>query len=156
MREEAEAVVRQGEPSAELTEFWTADMRYRGQGHELAVTIPGETTIAPASLKTLFEREYAAQFGRVIPGLDVEVLNWTLRLSAPEPPVQSCPPAPPDRRVQSNAVSQIVDPAQDRRPAAQPRRSRWRSPPAAPSDRRGETDEPRPCVGLGGSHGDQS
>ncbi|HEX3182932.1 MAG TPA: hydantoinase/oxoprolinase family protein [Beijerinckiaceae bacterium] len=111
MREEAEAVVRQGEPSAELTEFWTADMRYRGQGHELAVTIPGETTIAPASLKTLFEREYAAQFGRVIPGLDVEVLNWTLRLSAPEPPVQSCPPSPPDRRVQSNAVAQIVDPA---------------------------------------------
>ena len=38
-------------------------------------------------------------------------MNWTLRLSAPEPPVQSCPPAPPDRRVQSNAVSQIVDPA---------------------------------------------
>jgi N-methylhydantoinase A len=70
-------------------------------------------------LKTLFEREYAAQFGRIIPGLDVEVLNWTLRLSAPESSVQSCPSPPPDRRLQSNAVAQIVDPATGQPTAAE-------------------------------------
>jgi N-methylhydantoinase A len=111
MREEAEAVIRQAESGAALTEDWTADMRYHGQGHELAVMIPQGTPIVPADLKTLFEREYEIQFGRVIPGLDVEVLNWTLRLSAPEPKVQPCPASPPDRRVRTTAASELVDPA---------------------------------------------
>jgi N-methylhydantoinase A len=111
MREEAEAVIRQAVSGAALTEDWTADMRYHGQGHELAVTIPQGTRIVPADLKTLFEREYEIQFGRVIPGLDVEVLNWTLRLSAPEPEVQPCPASPPDRRVRTTAASELVDPA---------------------------------------------
>ena len=40
MRSEAEAVVRLGAPTAALTEGWTANMRYRGQGHEVTVAIP--------------------------------------------------------------------------------------------------------------------
>ncbi len=84
MRAEAEAVVRRGAPSAPLVESWTADMRYRGQGHEVTVPIPaGEFTAAGrADLARLFEAQYAAQFGRNIPGLDVEVLSWALRLAA--------------------------------------------------------------------------
>jgi N-methylhydantoinase A len=111
MREEAAAVVRQGAPDANLTESWTADMRYHGQGHELSVVIPNGTAINPANLQALFEREYEAQFGRVIPGLAVEVLNFTLRLSAPEPQVQSCPPPRTARRAESKSLVEIVDPA---------------------------------------------
>ena len=40
MRAEAEAIVRQGAPSAVLTEQRSAFMRYRGQGHEIAVELP--------------------------------------------------------------------------------------------------------------------
>src|SRR5690348_17162690 len=40
MRAEAEVVVRRGAPEAPLSESWTADMRYRGQGHEVTVPIP--------------------------------------------------------------------------------------------------------------------
>ncbi len=111
MREEAAAVVRQGAPDADLSESWTADMRYHGQGHELSVAIPNDTAINPANLQALFEREYESQFGRVIPGLTVEVLNFTLRLSAPEPKVQSCPPAPTARRAESKTLADIIDPA---------------------------------------------
>ncbi|MEA2857037.1 MAG: N-methylhydantoinase [Methylobacteriaceae bacterium] len=111
MREEAESVVRQAAPAVALTEVWTADMRYHGQGHELAVVVPDDAPVTPESLKALFERDYANQFGRVIPALSVEVLNWTLRLSAPEPRVEPCPPETSRRRITSKVMSEIVDPA---------------------------------------------
>ncbi len=40
MREETETVVRLGAPTGELRETRTAYMRYRGQGHEIAVPFP--------------------------------------------------------------------------------------------------------------------
>ena len=40
MRAEAEAIVRRGAPDAALTETRSAFMRYRGQGHEIAVPLP--------------------------------------------------------------------------------------------------------------------
>src|SRR5258706_13726149 len=39
MRAESEAIVRRGEPKAPLTETRSAFMRYRGQGHEIAVPL---------------------------------------------------------------------------------------------------------------------
>jgi N-methylhydantoinase A len=109
MREEAEAIIRQADANAALTEVWTADMRYHGQGHELAVPIPPKAPITPEHLKSLFEREYMQQFGRVIPGVPVEVLNWTLRLSAAEPKAQHCPSVHGERRVRGKSVLKIVD-----------------------------------------------
>src|SRR5947209_6917072 len=40
MRQEAEAIVRLGEPDVPLSETRSAVMRYRGQGHEIAVPVP--------------------------------------------------------------------------------------------------------------------
>src|SRR4029453_17896072 len=40
MRAEAEAVVKAGAAGARLIETRTADMRYRGQGHEITVSLP--------------------------------------------------------------------------------------------------------------------
>ena len=112
MRDEAETVVRRGAPGAALTERWTADMRYRGQGHEVTVVIPaGDFTRASrGELVRLFEAQYEQQFGRRIPGLEVEALSWALRLATPEPPVPSCPPAPPDRVAVPMGKAEIADP----------------------------------------------
>ena len=85
MRAEAEAVVKAGAPDARLVETRTADMRYRGQGHEITVSLPaGRLRHAPraTTLMKLYEDGYATTFGRTIPGLDVEIMNWTLRLAA--------------------------------------------------------------------------
>lgn len=94
MREEAEAIVRQGAPQARLVEQWSAEMRYRGQGHEVTVPLPsGDLTRADREqLIALFVGQYEQQFGRSIPGLEVEVLNWSLRLATEEPPPRICPP----------------------------------------------------------------
>ena len=96
MRQEAEAVVRAGAPDATLVETRAADMRYSGQGHEISVSLPGgrfDASLKPQLVKS-YERDYAAAFGRTIPGLDVEIMNWTLRLAATAAPLPPCPPAP--------------------------------------------------------------
>jgi N-methylhydantoinase A len=82
MRAEAEAVVRLGIPQGDLAEHRTAFMRYRGQGHEIAVPLDG-MPLDPVSLRTAFEAAYARLFGRIIPKLEVETVTWTLSLSQP-------------------------------------------------------------------------
>jgi N-methylhydantoinase A len=116
MRSEAEAVVRLGAPTAALTEGWTANMRYRGQGHEVTVTIPpGEMDASSAAeLKRLFIADYGQQFGRSIPGLDVEVLSWSLRLATIGDPIVPCPAMPAHHPVEPAAHVEVVDPGSGR------------------------------------------
>src|SRR6185312_2262908 len=82
MRVEAEAVVRLGVREGVLVETRTAFMRYRGQGHEVAVPLP-PGPLDPAALRAAFDATYARLFGRTIPRLEVEALTWTLALSQP-------------------------------------------------------------------------
>jgi N-methylhydantoinase A len=103
MRAEASAFIRQGAPEGELSEAWTADMRYVGQGHDLTVSTPAGVfgRDAPARLKALYEAEYERVFGITIPGMDVEVMSWALRMAAQTEPLAALPampPAPPAAR----------------------------------------------------------
>ncbi|MBS0524192.1 MAG: hydantoinase/oxoprolinase family protein [Proteobacteria bacterium] len=113
MRAEAEAVVKAGAPTARLAATRTADMRYRGQGHEITVNLPdGDFTAASAaSLVKLYEEGYAATFGRTIPGLSVEIMNWTLRLAAEQPPMPKAPPQPKDIPAKARGRRAVYDPA---------------------------------------------
>ena len=103
MRDEAAAVVAEGAPGIATTERARAYMRYVGQGHEIGVELPVEVVDGvaagfsrggasadgavgadpAAALRDAFDRGYHAVYGRTIPGLDVEVLSWTLVVSAP-------------------------------------------------------------------------
>lgn len=85
MRAEAEAVVRRGAPTAELTEQRSSLMRYRGQGHEIAVELPVRTftTADRTTLTELFEAAYRRLYSRSIPGVDIEILSWVVSLRAP-------------------------------------------------------------------------
>jgi N-methylhydantoinase A len=85
MRAEAEAIVRRGAPEATLVEQRSAFMRYRGQGHEIAVTLPVRnfTRDDGAHLTELFEAAYRRLYSRAIPGVDVEMLSWVVSVSAP-------------------------------------------------------------------------
>ncbi|WIM10340.1 hydantoinase/oxoprolinase family protein [Enhydrobacter sp.] len=113
MHAEAEAVVKAGAPQAKLVATRTADMRYRGQGHEITVDLPtGKFTAASReALIKLYEEGYAATFGRTIPGLTVEIMNWTLRLAAEQPPVAKCPPQPADKPAKARGRRPVYDPA---------------------------------------------
>jgi N-methylhydantoinase A len=86
MRAEAEAIVRRGAPEAALTERRSAFMRYRGQGHEIAVELPvRDFTAADRTIVTaLFEDAYRRLYSRPIPGVEIEILSWVISLAAPE------------------------------------------------------------------------
>jgi len=99
----------QAAPREGLVEARTAFMRYRGQGHEIAVPITAG--IGAEALQEAFTAAYRGIFGRAIPGLQPEVMTWALALSRPvAPPARlgetGAHAAPPP--AQSRA---LVDPA---------------------------------------------
>jgi N-methylhydantoinase A len=85
MRAEAEAIVRQGAPTAELMEQRSGFMRYRGQGHEIAVELPVRAFTAAdrAVIAERFEAAYGKLYSRALPGVEIEILSWVVSLSAP-------------------------------------------------------------------------
>jgi N-methylhydantoinase A len=103
MRAEAENIVRPTAPTANLVERRSAFMRYRGQGHEIAVELPVRLfTAEDASLiRTLFEKAYRTLYSRAVPHVEIEILSWVIALSAsaeghladiaPEQPVEPKP-----------------------------------------------------------------
>jgi N-methylhydantoinase A len=85
MRAEAEAIVRRGAPAAKLLEQRSAFMRYRGQGHEIAVALPVRDLAAAdrSTIRELFEAVYRRLYSRAIPGVEIEILSWVVAVSAP-------------------------------------------------------------------------
>ncbi|MDE2355949.1 MAG: hydantoinase/oxoprolinase family protein, partial [Alphaproteobacteria bacterium] len=56
----------------------------RGQGHEIAVPAPEGVIAAQAfaaALRAAFEARYASLFGAIIPGQELEILTWTVRVT---------------------------------------------------------------------------
>ena len=113
MRAEAEPIVRRGAGAAPLTETRSAFMRYRGQGHEIAVPLPTRAYNAAdaATLRAAFEGAYRRLYSRIIPGVEVEILSWVLLLSAP-PPAESAavPPSPTPHTAEPARHRPVFDP----------------------------------------------
>jgi N-methylhydantoinase A len=97
MYQEAAAIVRRGAPDAALAETRSALMRYRGQGHEIAVPLAAKTYRREdaGELLAAFEEAYRRLYSRVIPGVEVEVLSWVVLVAGPPPVEAEAPPAAP-------------------------------------------------------------
>jgi N-methylhydantoinase A len=61
---------------------WFADVRYRGQGHELRVALGGPPE-GSEEVETAFHDAYERRFGYVDRSAPVELVNLRLRLSSP-------------------------------------------------------------------------
>ncbi|TMK03529.1 MAG: hydantoinase/oxoprolinase family protein [Alphaproteobacteria bacterium] len=85
MRAEAEAIVRRAAPAANFAEHRSAFMRYRGQGHEIAVELPVRdfTAADRSTIREMFEAAYRRLYSRAIPGVEIEILSWVVSVSAP-------------------------------------------------------------------------
>ena len=115
MRRESLDVVRQGSSHQGLTETRHAYMRYVGQGHEIAVALPVETYGHQHGkiFRNAFEAVYGQLYGRVIDGVDIEVLSWTLTISAPPTGLQELPQAGSERHstTDPSGSQRLFDPA---------------------------------------------
>ena len=60
-------------------------MRYSGQGWEIPVQLTAAQAKTPdlSTFQALFEREYAALFGRVVEAMDVEITVWSVNATTP-------------------------------------------------------------------------
>jgi len=96
----AEALAPLAASGVATTEAGTAieaHLRYRGQGHEIAVAVPaawlaGEGEAAAASLGAAFAETYRALYGRT-EAVPVEVTSWRVVVSGPLPSVTPRQPA---------------------------------------------------------------
>jgi N-methylhydantoinase A len=116
MREEALRIVRLGAPQAELHERRTVYMRYRGQGHEIAVNLPARE-YGPQDaqlLGELFEAEYRRQYRRTIPGLTHEAISWSLALGTSQALPAPAAPIAAFNRVKASAMRKVYEPQSGR------------------------------------------
>ncbi|MCW3784452.1 hydantoinase/oxoprolinase family protein [Defluviimonas salinarum] len=110
MVSEALDVVRQGAAEAEVIVSRTAFMRYHGQGHEIEIALPDRdlelSDIAP--LTKAFETAYARQFSRPVPGMEIEILNWSVRVATRADAIQPVATTPAVRALAARETRPVT------------------------------------------------
>ena len=112
-------VVRRAVPDGDLGVRRVVDMRYIGQGHELPLALPPRPLRSEDArrLRSEFEKLYGSIYGVTMPDQDVELVTWSVTVSAPsDAPVPAKPvqkhaaPAPRSRRdVYEPALGRMAD-----------------------------------------------
>ncbi len=85
LSDEATAFVRSCDADAPIASEFKAYMRYSGQGWEIPVSLTSEQALNPdvQTYQALFEADYAALFGRVVDGMDIEITVWAVNATTP-------------------------------------------------------------------------
>ncbi|HVB64438.1 MAG TPA: hydantoinase/oxoprolinase family protein [Nitrolancea sp.] len=86
MRDEATALLSQLGVEPDKIQFQPmADLRYVGQGFEVVTPLPAGPYARDSltAFAAAFDSAYRTLYGRTVPGLEIEGLNWRLRASVP-------------------------------------------------------------------------
>ncbi|NIJ43003.1 N-methylhydantoinase A [Parvibaculum indicum] len=115
-------LVETGAATEDIRFQWKADMRYHGQGFEITVPLPQGPLSSDdtKAVREAFDRTYGELFGRTVPGIPVEVVNWRLSssldaqdISLAHDPVET-PAERPSREVFFPDFGKIETPVYDR------------------------------------------
>ena len=68
-----------------------------------------DAALDPVALRSVFEATYAQLFGRIIPGLEIEAVTWTLALSAPYALPPRDPDVPESRQAVASSTRRMVE-----------------------------------------------
>lgn len=85
LQSEATGFVRSCDATAEILSEFKVYMRYTGQGWEIPISLTEKQAMTPdpETFQSLFEADYAALFGRVVDGMDVEITVWSVNATTP-------------------------------------------------------------------------
>ncbi|MEM7429129.1 MAG: hydantoinase/oxoprolinase family protein [Pseudomonadota bacterium] len=113
LRDESAAFVRSCQPDAPLEFRFRAFVRYIGQGWEIPVDLSAEDAAAPTGELYLsrFEEAYAALFGRIVHGLDVEITSWAVNASTKVPEAETVTPAEASGPAAASGSREVFSPA---------------------------------------------
>lgn len=86
---EARRFVRSCDATAAIQSEFKVYMRYTGQGWEIPIILSADQAGNPEAntFQRLFERDYAALFGRAVAGMDMEITVWSVNASTSPHPV---------------------------------------------------------------------
>ncbi len=91
METEGQALLEQsGVPAEQINHRRQADIRYVGQGHEIAVPLPPDQ-LSSESVPTIinsFEEVYRRLYERLSPAVPIEIINWRVISSSPAPKIR--------------------------------------------------------------------
>ncbi len=84
MRAEARRIVTAAAGHDACDEVRSVSMRYAGQGHEILVALPNRplAEIGAEGLRAAFTQEYQRVYGRLVEGVDAELLSWIVTVTA--------------------------------------------------------------------------
>ena len=113
LEQEAAGFVRGCDANATIQTEFKVYMRYSGQGEEIPVIIPAEQAEAPdaATYQQLFETDYAALFGRIVDGMDIEITVWSANATTLPTPVQPVQQQAQSGTAEASGMRPIFDPA---------------------------------------------
>ena len=113
MTAQAEAAVAAGSFGAPTEERRTAYMRYVGQGHEIAVDLPAHALSGTdvAGIRAAYDREYARFYDRPVPGSDIEIMSFAVRVATLPAPVDAAPATPAPRAAKPTRSQAVRDTA---------------------------------------------
>ena len=109
MQRDARAVVRAGAAGSKLVEQRLAFMRYCGQGHEIEIPLPAGK-LKPdlgRQIRRRFDRLYREQYGRTVPNVDVEIINWAFVAATPGAAAEKVAPPRRKRNARSDGSRKI-------------------------------------------------
>lgn len=69
----------------------------------------GASEMTGSELQSAFESAYRALYGRIIPGMAIEVLSWSLRIAAPSPQIEKTRETKERRAVRASAARDVFD-----------------------------------------------
>ncbi|MFX0199316.1 MAG: hydantoinase/oxoprolinase family protein, partial [Candidatus Hodarchaeota archaeon] len=80
-------VLREAGKTESIASLRSIDCRYVGQGYEINVTLPRRDfdSLTKRKITKLFEDNYERIYGRVYPGIEVEILNLRVNVKVDEP-----------------------------------------------------------------------
>jgi hypothetical protein len=87
MEEEGKNALNRIIPAEQVTFQRYADMRYRKQGHEIRVPVPGGVLSKSRreELKTNFTQTYVSIYGHTVPDTPIDIKSWRVVAQGPKP-----------------------------------------------------------------------
>ena len=113
LKVEATTFVRSCDAQAKIEAQYKVYMRYSGQGWEIPVQLTAKEAETPdlSTFQALFEREYAALFGRVVEAMDVEITVWSVNATTPAQSVTPVDVVPSLPLMTTQTHRKLFDPA---------------------------------------------
>lgn len=113
LQAEATGFVRSCDSTADILSEFKVYMRYSGQGWEIPIILTAKQAMNPnaETFLDLFQTDYAALFGRVVDGMDVEITVWAVNATTPAEDVDRITLADQGTEASSSGPRTLFDPA---------------------------------------------